>query len=260
MRHVNDKRVDDIPVCHHSHPIPFPLLHAHTHSPAHIAFETHACLTVPATRRLRINNSRGWGFTCRWPRLRTHKHTQTHRQRCSLIDSSLPQNWAGPVLTSSLDPEGFTKVKGQSGRIVPPVADCSAWKTGPMLTLLFSNKQHLTKGKACLLDWTCPLHVPISNFSHERCPAERDFETAQFSFFFFVLLWNNQESEPDREKEGAYPLLSPCPAGSSAVWAMRRRRRRRPWECEVPLAVPGPTMSWLCGMWDMHSLLCGGAE
>lgn len=69
VRHVNDKRVDDIPVCHHSHPISFPLLHVHTHT--HLPHSA----GVPVTRRLWINNSRGWGFTCHWPLLLAHIHT-----------------------------------------------------------------------------------------------------------------------------------------------------------------------------------------
>lgn len=130
-----------------------------------------------------------------------------------------------------------------------------------MLTLLFSNKHHLTKGKYCLLDWMCGcVHVPISvnvnvdwlnkQFLTWEISQRGDKVHAQHSFCPFV----EQSGIWARLRGGVYPLLSSCPAGSSAVRAMQRRRS---WECEVPLAVPGPTMSWLCGMWDMHLLLWG---
>lgn len=132
-------------------------------------------------------------------------------------------------------PEGFVKAKGQSGQTVPPVANFSTWKTESNSRLLFFNNRHLA--------W---LDVAFSHETSLFLPSGLELSCPFVAISGMVAGW----------KREIYPL-SPCLTCSSAAWAMQGRR---PWECEVPLAVPGPAMSWLCGMWDMHSLHSGGTE
>lgn len=171
-------------------------------------------------------------------------HTHRHRQRCLLIDWSLPHHWAGPMLTSSLDPQGFTKVKGQSVQIVPPVAVCSAWKTGLCSRYCFPiNSTWLKKKIARLLDWMCCLHVPMGN-SHLRDQSETGHSIRPV-FFFFGLLWSNWESEPDWEGEFTpFSLLArqaqvPCelcgegPESARCLWLCLVQRCRGCVACET---------------------------
>lgn len=182
-------------------------------------------------------------------RLTPITHTHTQRLRCSLIDLSLPQHWAGPMLTSSLDPQGFTKVKGQSGQIVPPVTICSALKTSPCLHYCFPINTAWPEEKVVCLIECGFLHVPISKFSYERLVRKKGQSVCTSFFCPFV----EQLGIGARWREGSLPssLFLPdrlkCCASNAEEEALR--------VCEVPLAVPSPTMSWLCGMWDMHSLL-----
>lgn len=130
-------------------------------------------------------------------------HTHRHRQRCLLIDWSLPHHWAGPMLTSSLDPQGFTKVKGQSVQIVPPVAVCSAWKTGPCSRYCFPiNSTWLKKKIARLLDWMCRLHVPMGN-SHLRDQSETGHSIRPV--FFFFLAFCGPIGNPNQIERGSLP-------------------------------------------------------
>lgn len=223
--------------------------HSCTYTRLHICFKTHFCLMVQGRQWLGALAE----DECLPATDPNHTHTCATQQRCSLIDCCLPQHWAGPMLNSFLDPQGFTKVKGQSGQTVPPVADCSAWKTDPCPRYCFPINSTWPKEKiACSIE--C-VHLSFACSNKQLLNLEISPIRGICLVFFLLLMWDNQESKPDWEGEFT-PFLSSCLAGSSAVWAMQRRF----WECEEPLAAPGPTMSWLCGMWDMHSLLCGRAD
>lgn len=143
VRHVNDKRVDDIPVCHHSHPIPFPYLHTHTHTLAS------SCQLIGVLLAGAVDDK---GLPAADP-VHPYKHGDrgVHSSTGPSPNIELAQCW--PLY---LKPQGFAKAKGQSGQIVPPVPDCSAWKTAPKLTLLLSNKQHLA--------WS---NMPFARFSKQ---------------------------------------------------------------------------------------------
>lgn len=94
-----------------------------------------------------------------------HTHTQTevftHR-------SVPPPALSRPNVDLFTWPPGICLSQRSIWSDCPSSSQLLCLKDGPMLTLLFSNKQVLTQGKDRLLDWMCLLHVPISNFSHER--------------------------------------------------------------------------------------------
>lgn len=170
----------------------------------------------------------------------THTNTETEVFTHRLAH---PPTLSQPIFDLFIWPhQGFPKAKGQSGQISPPVADHFAWKPGLNSHYCFPMNS---------IHWICLFASSNNHFLTWEIIPNGDNAYAQL-FCPFV----EHSGIRARLRWEVHPL-SPCPAGSSAVWAMQRRRRR---ECEVPLAVPGPTMSWLCGMWDMHSLLCGSAE
>lgn len=123
VRYVNDKRVDDIPVCHHSHPIPFPALHTHTLAGTHALRHTltSGCQLVGVLLVGAVDDK---GLPAADPD-HPYKHGDrgVHSSTGTSPNIELAQCW--PLY---LKPQGFAKAKGQSGQIVPPVPDCSAWK------------------------------------------------------------------------------------------------------------------------------------